>query len=271
MNKVNFINFTKSLLHLNIYEKVEPQRVYFIKGENLKFLVLIILLCTQSAFARSNQESRKLLSEPHNPVIIEDTLYITGVIDSHIYDFIAWAGSDLNTVTKVSLNSFGGNSKWALEIGRKIRSLGFNTKVEKGSFCASACIYILGSGHHRSVHESVWLGIHGARLGAVVFSDIAGVCSDQSSNKLINVNLHLSDCQQTIDKWYNVAKKTTDDSFDLLESSGVLKELRNTYYSLEEQKDWFTKGNVLRIKDWVLTPTSAKHFLLIHDILVDEF
>ena len=210
------------------------------------------------------------LRKPQMPVVEGDTLYISGVIDSHIYDFLARGTEYLKPVKKVSLNSFGGNSNWAIDIGRKINELGFNTIVQKGNYCASACIYLLGSGVHRSAHESTWLGVHGARLGKGAFISIASVCFEGGETESIRlISLEQSECEKTVSKWYDIAKEATDSAFDLMESSGVLSDLRTTYYSMDEVENWFEEGNVLRIKDWVLSPQEALGYLLIHDVITD--
>ncbi len=210
-----------------------------------------------------------MLNKTHNPVIEGDTLYVGGVIDSHIYDFLARSQDDLVGVSHVSLNSFGGNSRWALEIGRKIRALGLSTRVDKGSHCASACIYLLGSGVHRSAHESIWLGLHGARLGGAIFMAIASSCAIDQLAKFDLITLEDPTCQVVLDKWYRVAKATTDESFDLMEDAGVLSSLRATYFAMDEDEAWFKEGNILRIKDWIMTPEEALQFRLIHQIVAD--
>lgn len=219
------------------------------------------------AQTQANTSDLSELRKPQMPTVEGETLHIKGVIDSHIYDFLARGIEYLKPVKTVSLNSFGGNSDWAIELGRKINELGFNTVVEEGNYCASACIYLFGSGVHRSAHKSVWFGVHGARLGRGAFLNISSTCSEEELFESVRfIGLGLSECERAINKWYDIAKTTTDGAFALMERHGVHSELRTTYYAMEEEENWFEEGNVLRIKDWVLTSEEALNYALVHEV-----
>lgn len=58
----------------------------------------------------------------------------------------------------VNLDSRGGNIWVAMSIGRVIKQYAFMTRVELGSSCVSACVYVLAAGQGRYVGGRV--GIH---------------------------------------------------------------------------------------------------------------
>lgn len=58
----------------------------------------------------------------------------------------------------VALDSHGGNIWVAMSIGRLIRKYSFQTRVEVGASCVSACVYLLAAGSGRYVGGRV--GIH---------------------------------------------------------------------------------------------------------------
>lgn len=118
-------------------------------------LLAILLSCLTAHSSELTDEIVKELRVIQSPRIVGDELVIKGPIDSHIYDFISMEAQKLKSVTKVSLNSLGGNHNWALEIGRRIQELGLKTVINKGAFCASACVYLFGSGQERIAHRSV--------------------------------------------------------------------------------------------------------------------
>ncbi|OZA11034.1 MAG: hypothetical protein B7Y02_09465 [Rhodobacterales bacterium 17-64-5] len=61
---------------------------------------------------------------------------------------------------RIDLNSPGGEVVEALEIGRIIRASGLPVAVTAGSFCFSACPYILASGSERIVSRQGYVGVH---------------------------------------------------------------------------------------------------------------
>lgn len=239
---------------------------------NLKAFVFIIIfalpLMSQAGPASFKIEN---LDQLIFPVVSGDTVYIYGTIDNHIYDFFARSPEKLKSVKRVSLNSLGGHAEWAIEIGRKIRYLGLDTVVEKDNVCASACILLLGSGLSRSAHKSARLIIHGARFSQTVVSSIKASCTSRPlelpyhPRRELVFSTSLPGC--VYEKWYKLAKDQTDASFDFLESLGVSPELRTVYFSSGIDKNWLDNGNLLKIKDGVLSANEALNFFLIHEIL----
>lgn len=60
----------------------------------------------------------------------------------------------------VRLNSPGGSVSDALVIGQRLRDEGFNTVMEAGDICLSACPYVLAGGVARKIDEDAQLGVH---------------------------------------------------------------------------------------------------------------
>lgn len=229
----------------------------------LRLIFLGILLFSQIAFSQ-NEDMRKIRS----PFVTGHTLNIVGPIDSHIYDYISYMGKGIEKIEKISLKSFGGSHYWAIEIAKKIQSLKLNTEIQKGSFCASACVYLFGAGEERSIHETAWIGIHGARLAGsykLLFHQKCQQILDQKNLK----NLSL-DCADFLLKMESLSLESTVDGFELMEKSGVFKSLQTYYFSLEDDEKWYEHYNVLRKPDWLVFPETALEHSLATDIIKDE-
>lgn len=67
--------------------------------------------------------------------------------------------------TAVTLDSPGGSVSDGLEIGRALRSLGVETKVNDDAVCLSACPYIFVGGTSRTIADSGRLGVHQHSFG----------------------------------------------------------------------------------------------------------
>lgn len=65
-----------------------------------------------------------------------------------------------DTIKVITLNSPGGSVQDALALGRSLRRLGLNTRVDDGRICLSACPYLLASGTERVVHSAAMVGVH---------------------------------------------------------------------------------------------------------------
>lgn len=63
-------------------------------------------------------------------------------------------------VETVALHSPGGSVLDALEIGRRLRAEGIDTRVGPGEACLSACPYILAGGVEREVSRAAVVGVH---------------------------------------------------------------------------------------------------------------
>ncbi|MGH1469510.1 MAG: hypothetical protein ACRBBP_11680 [Bdellovibrionales bacterium] len=217
--------------------------------------ILLLLLISVKAFSTTSLDIRKNIS----PRLVGDTLYIQGNIDSHIYDYLAYETRPFKTV---SLYSYGGNHNWALEIGRKLQELRVNTVIEDGAFCASACVYLFGSGSERIMHEGAWIGIHGARLHGGYVVEFSNNCVDFISASEGVFNKSKVGCSDFLSRWYETSLEATEKAFTLIEKAGVSTTLKNYYFSLEDDPHWYSELNVLKKRDLVLDANTALKFNL---------
>jgi hypothetical protein len=105
--------------------------------------------------------------------------------------FDGWL-TDLNTT--VNLNSRGGFNRPAALIGLAIREKGYQTHVESGSICDSACTLIFLAGAYRSMGLGTRLGFHSA------YSETGPKIRSESANLLIAGYLrYMGAPQQIID------------------------------------------------------------------------
>lgn len=74
--------------------------------------------------------------------------------------FLSWLDTTRPTETRVALDSSGGSVADALAIGRTIRGAGYDTVVDDGSVCLSACPYMLAGGTTRKVAAGGVVGVH---------------------------------------------------------------------------------------------------------------
>ncbi len=228
----------------------------------LTFLLLISLIGYSI-----NADDSPDLSQLQSPFIEGETLFISGPIDSHIYDYFSRERNRIiASVKKISLNSYGGSHNWSLEVARQIRDLNLFTLVDEGSVCASACVYLFGAGKERWMHNSVWLGLHGARLSGHYISTFHGSCFVSISGEMTFIE-DLDGCKESIDNWYEIAMTATQRAFDSLELSGVSPDLREDYFALPDDENWFRFNNVIRKPDWVLQPEEALSYGLATQII----
>lgn len=206
------------------------------------------------------------LNKLYSPVIAGDTLVIKGRIDSHIYDFLSREAAAVERVTKVELNSVGGSASWALELARKIKSLGKATVLPKGNFCVSVCVYLFAAGKERLASKGAWLGIHGARLGSGYLANFKDLCFVEFEEGPA-FDPRKKGCQDFLSDWYGKAKAATDEAFDFMESNGVSISLREAYFALPDDEKWYERGNVIRKPDWPLLATEAVRYKLVTRVL----
>ena len=218
--------------------------------------IIFVFFHINPAFAEID-DLRKYIS----PVIKGETLYISGIIDSHIYDFFSFNIDAIQKVKRVSLNSWGGDHDWSLEIARRIGEEGLDTVIEKDSVCASACVYLFGSGVNRVMHSLTWLGVHGARLGQGRIVQFAGVCFEMIDDEPL-FDQSKTGCASIVEKFYKLSLKATTDAFKQLELNGVVEEFTTDYLNSEDDPLWFLQGNFLKKKDWVIKAKEALKYNL---------
>jgi hypothetical protein len=90
-----------------------------------------------------------------------DHLTMTGAISPGDAErFETFLDAEDTEFETVRLNSPGGSVSDALVIGQRLRQEGFNTAMEAGDICLSACPYILASGAARAVDPDAQVGVH---------------------------------------------------------------------------------------------------------------
>lgn len=93
--------------------------------------------------------------------VTDEAISISGQIAEGDADrFLQWLDQTQPSATRVSLDSSGGSVSDALAIGRTIRSSGYDTVVENGAVCMSACPYLLAGGVQRRTDEGAVVGVH---------------------------------------------------------------------------------------------------------------
>ena len=206
----------------------------------------------------------KDLSIYHSPRIEGRTLYIKGTIDSHIYDFFSYEEKRIREqVETIELNSLGGSAEMSLLIAQKIASLKKNTKLSKGSYCASACVVIFSAGAKREMDEDTWLGIHAARLDKSLYIRFMNHCFIKVDGDEQQFTPKQKNCQEMIDHGYNISVKMTHDTFDLMEQHGVSPGLRKAYFDKADDPAWPATANVVKKPDWILSKSEALKWSLV--------
>lgn len=100
-------------------------------------------------------------------------LSLTGTIDAGAADRVTAAlANEGEYVTTIALDSPGGSVDQALAIGKAIREHGYQTKVDRGSICASSCPLVLAGGVERRVAAGAAVGVH--QIYAAVPADELG-------------------------------------------------------------------------------------------------
>jgi hypothetical protein len=64
------------------------------------------------------------------------------------------------SIDELWLNSGGGNAWEGLDMGRLVRARGIATRVPRGAYCASACVFVFLGGVIRQVDEEGSIGVH---------------------------------------------------------------------------------------------------------------
>lgn len=197
-----------------------------------------------------------------SPVIIGETLHISGRIESHIYNFLAYEAKALRSVRTVELDSYGGNTTWALEIAAKLRALKLTTKLAPGKNCASSCVVLFAAGARRLAAADAWFGIHGARGGSEFTRAFERDCFSGET-----FNDRLPGCAQALTTWREAAALMTDQYFAAMEMNGVSSRLRATYFAMPDSADWIEHLNILKKPDWTLPASEAVGFGLVTALL----
>ncbi|MDO5640803.1 MAG: hypothetical protein Q4G26_00235 [Paracoccus sp. (in: a-proteobacteria)] len=91
----------------------------------------------------------------------DDVIMVSGQIAGGDADrFAAWLDEQQPGARRVSLDSSGGSVADALAIGRMLRAGGFDTVIQDGAVCLSACPYIMAGGISREAETGAVVGVH---------------------------------------------------------------------------------------------------------------
>lgn len=112
-------------------------------------------------FPRSDQVPARLgftatkIGEVENAVLLEGS-----IAPGDAERFADYLASRAEAPALIALHSPGGSVGDALAIGRTIREAGWDTIMQPGAACFSACPYILAAGVERQVSRSALVGVH---------------------------------------------------------------------------------------------------------------
>ena len=131
--------------------------------------VLLVCACVFPASARVHYRAAAGNRPPQitikGELVQADIDAFTAIAETARQDAATFMGSRSTNATppatgavNVVLDSRGGSIWVAMSIGRLIRKYGFTTRVEVGTACVSACVYLLAAGEGRYVGGRV--GIH---------------------------------------------------------------------------------------------------------------
>ncbi len=188
-----------------------------------------------------------------------DTLWVDGGIDPYLIDELRTYNTE--PIKNIYLNSGGGRVEDAFELARFIRENGITTIVRKNALCASACTLLFQAGVKRMAHKRARFMYHSARRLLVSLKD------QQEIQKCL---AHPSpDCLAPIEEAEQDLLQTTNEMFDLYEELGASTELREDYFNMPEQKDWWVSGNYVGIQDWWLMAPTLVHYDVVTEVVAD--
>ncbi|MEH6773513.1 MAG: hypothetical protein V7668_06290, partial [Cereibacter changlensis] len=95
------------------------------------------------------------IGEVENAVLLEGS-----IAPGDAERFADYLASRAEAPALIALHSPGGSVGDALAIGRTIREAGWDTIMQPGAACFSACPYILAAGVERQVSRSALVGVH---------------------------------------------------------------------------------------------------------------
>ena len=155
-----------------------------------------------------------------------DSITITGKIDN---------GDDLKfgllsmewppRQATVILNSRGGFITVAASIGNRIRTNGYETRVNAGALCSSACAMIWIAGQYRYLDRRAKIGVHSAQHGISGTTGKPGTRADTGNAAVARWLTALGVPQQVIDLWPKADPKSMNYiSYEQANAWGLLVE-----------------------------------------------
>lgn len=224
----------------------------------MKWLFALTLTCLSSAASAGSDFVT--LSKVYAPLIEGDTLTFEGRIDSHLFDYLSEEAESLKDVKYLSLNSYGGNTTWAIDIAAKIQSLNITTLIKKGNVCASACVYLFAASKNRVMEKNTQLVVEGARLPGSFSMDFTKMCFKNVDNGVLKFNEKKKGCKEFLTNWYDLSLNASNTAFDIMEKAGVASEARQFYFSLPDDPKWPENLNVLKKPKWTVDTTTALQY-----------
>ena len=125
------------------------------------FFGIIVLILAYGKISTDHEEINKSLNETYSlseVYVQNNSLFITGEIDSRTPTLVKHALSENPDVDLVRLKSVGGSGDAALVIAKMVMERELNTFATE--YCNSACTLIFVSGKTRAVSASTTMGFH---------------------------------------------------------------------------------------------------------------
>lgn len=173
--------------------------------------------------------------------------YLDGAVDENlIYEIKNYAQPPIETLY---LNSGGGQVVEAFKVATFIRSQGIKTILRPGAVCLSACTLLFQAGQERWATPKSRLMFHGVRDPFLSKTRIKEIqeCMEKPNPS----------CLEPISKRQQELLELTEQLFDFYEEYGASPLLADTFWSLEEDPEWWLQGNYIKIVDLEMTGKEA--------------
>jgi len=183
-------------------------------------------------------------------------IWIDGGIDPYLIDELRVYNDE--PIKTIYLNSGGGKVEDAFEIAQFIYDNKITTVVRKQATCASACTLLFQAGHVRKAHSSARFMYHSARFLLIGSEEQVEIqnCLDQPNKE----------CMGPIEIKKADLMETTSGMFDIYEMYGASPQLREDYFNLPEESQWWESGNFVGIIDWWVTARTLTQYDVVSDI-----
>lgn len=193
-------------------------------------------------------------------IVIGDTLYIEGRIDSMIYDLFKSEGLE-HKIKRIELNSYGGDAgDFTYMAAEIIRKHGMITSVRKGARCASSCTLLYQAGVRRVAHLSSWFGYHGTGNPSGEMDYLFNCLGyGPAEGKLGSSEA----CALLKDAWYKACMDGTIALFGELVRYDAKSNLLTTYLQQPADENWLENRNILAIQNWVLSAKDSMAFNIV--------
>ncbi len=107
-----------------------------------------------------------------------DTIYYNGGIDEPSYQKFSQIMEENPSVSKMVINSGGGDTQSGIKIGTLVYERGMDVKVEE--ICFSSCAnYVFVSGSEKIIGKNSFVGWHGSESQTEVLAELDGVSNEE--------------------------------------------------------------------------------------------